>query len=364
MYYNSDDISPPSSTTAATTSTPITAIHGDIIQSHILNRLDGPTLSSTSCASSQMLALCSDDHLWRDICNATWPSTTDSDVASAISAFPSGHRSFYSDAYPAIKPNYMPMAFKKPDTRSTTALELEDTSITTCEQLISAVDIFYDDELVYSKVLDTKTTSSWFLSTPFRIDLLTQKETVHIPMKIVDDDSSSNPDHHHHHHHHENNIINTNANRLRISWILIDPSKKRAINVASREALEARRHWLTSDVQFRYATVVMAGEQHPVQCAVLVTCGDAHVREVSLQVEDMEGKVLPGRDSLVILGRAMEGQRCKCDKSLEKDMYETFLNMRLNFREMKQRRERYLDMACVVTGILLFFAILVRLLWR
>ncbi|KAG8387466.1 hypothetical protein BUALT_Bualt02G0024200 [Buddleja alternifolia] len=320
--------------------TPITAIHPDIIQSHILNKLDGPTLAATSCASAQLLSLCKDDYLWKDICNSAWPSTADRRVAAAISAFPSCHRSFYNDSFPSLHHHQS----NKPQHIHHRAM---DTS-----ELISAVDIFYDDVLIYSKVLVTETLSTWFLGLPFRLDLLEPKEIVLTPLKFDQDGGAWK---------------SLAEERLRVSWILIDPFKGRAVNVASRQVVEARRHWLTEDMQLRYATVV-AGGGEPVQCGVVVTCGgeeggELHVREVCMQIESMEGKIINGMDSLVILQDAMEGQRSKGDSKTERETYEMFVRMKIQSRERKQRREKSLDLVFIATGVSIFFAIFIYFLW-
>ncbi|KAK6163677.1 hypothetical protein DH2020_000541 [Rehmannia glutinosa] len=319
--------------------TPISAIHPDIIQSHILNRLDGPTLASTSCASAQLLSLCKHDYLWKDICNSTWPSTTHPLVRAAISAFPSGHRSFYSDAFPALRGSESHHRRRAWDT----------------PELISAVDIYYDDELIYSKVLVTETLSPWFLCTPLRLDLLDPKETVATPMEFSGGGAWEA----------------RAEERLRVSWILIDPVRRRAVNVASRKAVEARRHWLTADMQLRFAVVVAAGDAGVmVECGVVISCrgeegGQVRVREVSMQVESMEGKILNGMDGLGVLEAAMAEQRRKSDSKTERDIYERFLKMKAQCRERKQRRERDLDTACIATGIsIFFFAFLVFFLSR
>ncbi|PIN25207.1 hypothetical protein CDL12_02044 [Handroanthus impetiginosus] len=287
--------------------------------------------------SLELLSLCTEDQLWREICNSTWPSTTYPSVRAAISAFPSGHRSFYSDSFPAAGGHQSKKAHQ---------VRVPDTS-----ELISAVDIYFDDKLIYSKVLVTETLSGWFLSSPFRIDLLGQKETVPTPMKF------------------DGECMELAEERLRVSWILINPSKKRAVKVTSQKAVEARRHWLTEDIQLRYATVVDGGGGEQVQCGVVVTCGgkeggELQVGEVSMQVEDMEGKILTGLDSLVTLEEAMEGQRCKSDTKTDREIYEMFLTKKIHFRERKQSRERSLDMVCVATGVSIFLAIWVFFLSR
>lgn len=337
-------MSPSSNSAAAADSdrggaTSFTGIHPDIIQSHILNRLDGPALAATSCASADLLLLCSGDHLWKDICNSTWPSTADLRVAHAISAFPSGHRSFYSDAFPAFRHHH-----------SLEAGRVSDTS-----ELISAVDICYDGALIFSKVLVTEARSPWFLCTPFRLELVDKKEMVALPL-VAKLDSGG-----------ESSCITRAEEKLRVSWILIDPAKRRAVNVASRAAVEAGRHWLSDDIQLRYASVVEADGGEMVSCSVAVTCEGKEgerlrVKEVSMQVEEMEGKLLTGAESLRILAAAMEGGRRRSDARLEREVYECFLRVKMRCRERKVRRERGVDMVCAATGISIFFAFVILFL--
>lgn len=208
--------------------------------------------------------------------------------------------------------------------------------------MISAVDIYYDDQLLYSKVLVTDTRSSWFLASPFRLDLLEPKESVPTPLKF--DDGA---------------CAGLAGERLRVNWIVIDPCRKRAVNVASVKAVESRRHWLTEGIQLRYATVAGVGGREPVQLAVVVNCsgeegGEVQLREVSMVVEDMEGVSLGGEESVVILGDAMEGWRCKRSVAWEKEVYDVFQRRRMELREMRQRRERNLDMLCVAIGFCIF----------
>ncbi|KAK6138210.1 hypothetical protein DH2020_028044 [Rehmannia glutinosa] len=270
------------STTTTTTAdhggdTPITSIHPDIIQSHILNRLDGQTLAATSCASAQLLSL-------------RRRSIMEENLQLHVVVHHSPHRPRRHLRLPV-----------RPPARS-----------------------------------------------------IDRKETVTTPLKFDGEDGA---------------CTSLAAERLRVSWILIDPTKKRAVNVASMKSVEARRHWLTDDIQLRYATVVDGGGVELVQCGVVVSCGgkeggDLQVREVSMQMEDVEGKTLTGLDSLRILESAMEGQRCKSDSEIEKDIYEMFLRTKVQFRERKLMRERNMDMACIVAGVSVFLAIWVFFLLR
>lgn len=207
------------------------------------------------------------------------------------------------------------------------------------------MDIYYDEKLIYSKVMVTETLSGWFLCSPFRLDLLDPKETVPVKFDVEEGDCRT--------------LL---EQRMRVSWILIDPKRKRAANVASMTSVETRRHWLTEDIQLRFAIVMPACGGDLVQCGVVVTCGgkeggDLQVREVTLQVEDMEGKVLNGSDILGILHEAMDGERKKSNRDIERESYEKFLKMKIQCRERNQRRERSLDMMCIATGVTIFFAL-------
>lgn len=134
------------STAAHARATPITAVHHDIIESHILTRLDGPTLASAALASRTVHALCSEEKLWRDICNSTWTSISDPRVIHVISTFPAGYRSFFFDSTPAT--------FHRTNTPPP---DHHPQSLTT--QLISAVDLHYESKLIFSKVEVTETVS-------------------------------------------------------------------------------------------------------------------------------------------------------------------------------------------------------------
>ncbi|OMO68431.1 hypothetical protein COLO4_29666 [Corchorus olitorius] len=259
------------------TTATISTVHPDIIETHILTRLDGPTLASASCASAQLRALASQEDLWTNICHTTWPSTTSQRVRHVISEFPNGSRSFFSDAFPlATRPASSRNSSENPDLPS---------------ELISAVDIYYKKELIFSKVVETETETSWFKCSPFRVDLLDQKEAVSTRITHPDTEDT----------------CRDLEDDMELSWIIIDPTGKRAMNLSSQRPVSVHRHWLSGDVQVKFAAVVGGGSSGTAtelaQCGVVVTCGgsargEMHVREVSLQVEDMDGMFLNGKDSL------------------------------------------------------------------
>ncbi|KAM0996925.1 hypothetical protein ACFX13_006922 [Malus domestica] len=319
----------------------ISVVHPDIITAHILTRLDGQTLAAASCASSELHSFSAKEKLWRDASIATWPSITDPRVNDLISTFPGGHRFFFSDSFPLL--DHSPSQFNFSPSSPTA-------------ELISAVDIFYKDQLIFSKVQESETESGWFLCSPFRVDLLDRKETVPTPIQHVGEDQKS---------------LKHLEDNLSLSWIVIDPTRKRAANLSSRTAVTVQRHWLTGEIQLRFATI-LAGEKKGeyVQCGMVVTCKrsgsegrELHVREVSMQMEGMEGNHLNGRESLVILQRAIEGGKRRKEVK-GKAKYEEYLEMKRERRERKERREKALDMICIAAGVTIFMAFWSFVLFR
>ncbi|XP_052173354.1 probable F-box protein At2g36090 [Diospyros lotus] len=325
--------------------TSIADVHPDIIRTHILARLDGPTLASATCASAQLHSLSSCDDLWRHLCHRNWPSTARPLIRHLISRFPAAHRGFYSDSFPTL--HYRSRC------RPVNSNPLR---LPPAPRLVSAVDVHYRNKLILSKVEETDTVTGWFLCSPFRIDVLDQKEKVPAPVKF---------------HGGHDTFQSDLEESLTLSWIIFDPAQNRAANFSSPRPVSVNRHWLSGDIQVRFATV-LAGQQagEPVSCTAVVTCGgreggELQVKEVSFQVEDMEGKNLSGRESLVILQEAMElGERRREKKGEEREIHAEFLKMKKERIERKQRREKRLDMVCMATGVTIFLAWALHLLRR
>ncbi|XP_004513578.2 probable F-box protein At2g36090 [Cicer arietinum] len=304
--------------TAETTT--ISAFHSDIIQTNILTRLDGSALASVASTCSRFHYLCSTEHLWENACYSTWPSTNTPCVRHAISTFPNGSRSFFADCFSS---HYL----------ATTTIETASMNLDRTPRLISAVDIFHRKRLVFSKVVETETVTGWFRCSPFRVDMLEIKDVIKCPVQ----DTCRNL-----------------GEELRLSWILIDPVSRRAVNVSSGKAVTVQRHWLSGEVNLQFATVVygeIATALEVALCSVVVTLVEEsmEVREVSLQVEDMDGKHVNGRDSLVILKRALEGGRNW--KGDGEEGHREFVKKKKEREERKKRAERRLDMLCLCVGL-------------
>ncbi|CAK8535429.1 unnamed protein product [Lathyrus sativus] len=307
------------------TNSPIANIHPDIIQSHILSRLDGTSLTSAASTASHLNSLCTENHLWQKITTATWPSLNDPFATSLISTFPSSHRSIFSDSFPSV------------DYCSPSISTVSSSSSPTGE-LISAVDLYYKGKSVFSKIHRTETHKGWFLCSPLWIEILDSNEIIQTPIKFE-----------------ENDVVEWLEENLTLSWIMIEPTCKRSVNLSSRLPVTVRRHWLTGELEVLYAVVLGL-----VQCTIKVTCcgkagGEMHVREVSFSMEDMDGRHVVGRDSLVILQGAMEnGERKKLDVEESKKRFEEFGLMKRERRERKLRREKAMDMFTMLVAIVIF----------
>ncbi|CAI0462596.1 unnamed protein product [Linum tenue] len=324
------------------TSSSLSVIHEDILRTHILNRLDGVSFLSTACASTELSSLASQDNLWRNVCRSTWPSTDLPRLQELISAFPGGHCSFFSASFPLLAANAHSQA--EPETFT--------------EELISAVDIYHRGELIFSRAVETETASSWFRCSPFRVDLLDTKDTC--PTRIPRPETEG--------------ACGELEEELTLSWVLIDPAGRWAVNVSSHRPVSVQRHWLSGEVHARFALVV-AGERGTaselVQCGIVVTCGGGiqegamHVREVSLQMENLDRMYMSGKDSLGILGRAFGGSRNGMKRERGgRGRHEEFVALKRRRRERKLRAEGAMDTLCVASTVFIFASLVLLLMWR
>lgn len=317
--------------------TTITAVHTDVIESHILTKFDGPSLASAASTSHFLNNLCNNEKLWKDICNSTWNSIKHPLVQKTISTFPGGYRSFFSDAFPLVRPNPSRGSYRYQGNTS---------------ELISSVDIQYGNDQVYSKVIVNNTDTKSFLHFSFWVDLLDCKETVKIPLKFEGD---------------ENKCMLELEKNLKLSWIVIDPARKRAVNVSSLRPVSVRPYWNGNDVQVVYATVLSGNcnggdSSEFVECRVVTTFGckegkDLKVRELSLSMEDMHMRRMSGEKCLRILEEAMEsGERKKGNGGEVKEMYEKYMELKRKKIERKTKRERRLTMVYRVSWVAYFIA--------
>lgn len=154
---------------------------------------------------------------------------------------------------------------------------------------------------------------------------------------------------------------------------MIDPTGRRAVNVSSHKAVSVERHWLSGEVQLRFATIMGGdkGTTELVQCGILVTCdisktgsNNMQVTEVSLQLEDMDGVHLMGKESLVILHKVLKAQNMKKARREDggRNRYEEYQEMKRVRKEKRIRLESTLDFASLFCiGIFAFSIAVARL---
>ncbi|XP_073004361.1 probable F-box protein At2g36090 [Typha latifolia] len=294
-------------------STTIEDIHPDVLR-RALRLLDGPALAAAGCATSHLRSLATDPALWREICLSTWPSLGHPRLLSL------SHRALFADAH------------SFPQSESATL----DSGVPVPLQLISAVDLYHGGKPVFSRVVETDASSPWFLGSPFRVDALDRKDPPPAPV--------------------------TSPAELSLSWIVIDPARRRAVNISSRSPVAVERHWYTGETLVRFATAISGFAFEAV-----VTCGEeaGHVSEISLGVEDADGITASGRDSLVILAAAMEGRRRRRGEEEEvKREYEEFVKGKRWRREKKARGEFLVDFCCTAVGAAAFVAFVLMVAFR
>lgn len=326
--------------------TTITALHSDIIETHLLTKFDGPSLASAASTSRLFSTLCNNESLWEDICYSTWNSIKHPLVRQTISSFPGGYRSFYSDSFPVLRP-------------SISKGSLRDQVLT--PELISAVDIHYGNNSVYSKVTVTDTTASGFRGSLFNVDLIKYEETVEIPVIYEGD---------------ENECMSNLEENLRLSWIVMDPTLNRAANVSSLRPVSVRPHWDGTGIKVTYATVLSGAAcgidtTEFVECRIVAFFGceegkKVELKELSLCVVDMVRTRLNGEKSLKIFKEAMESGQRKQENGDGKMVYVKYVNLKRHTKDDKKKRGDKVNRVLWVFHaiIWLFFAIsLISTLW-
>ncbi|KAK1432203.1 hypothetical protein QVD17_09097 [Tagetes erecta] len=340
------------------TTTTFTDIHSDIIQTHILPRLDGPSLSTTATASSHLKSLCSDDRLWSQISRSTWPSITHPRLHHVISTFPSGHRSFFHDCFPALTTVVNYRRHSSSDNKSNCVSYNLDREHFPSE-LISAVDIRYQNDVVYSATNFTKITTE-FLSSPVRLKVnpvyTEPAEPVDKTINLTVDEIIGAD---------ETTLSNLKAS-LTLNWILINPTSKRACNLSSVKAVSARADWVTNETHIRYVTVLPGCDPNKmVQCKIYVVLGVGEggflkVNEVVLKLHDLGSCCLNGFEFLGVVEAGL-GEKNNVRREIvdDGDRLKSYEELKEIKRERKLRVKEKDRRRVVAVNCFGFFAILV-----
>ncbi|KAG2697144.1 hypothetical protein I3843_07G091400 [Carya illinoinensis] len=346
----------------------------------ILRRLDGQTLASAACACASFCSISKEEKLWENVCSSMWPSTNREDVKSLISSI-GGFRKFYADCFPLIVNkevsenqwiNYP--EYPEEWTEAEYYGDTDEFESVLPSDFVSLVDISYKDKIICSKVLwgipNANGFDGWFYNCPFRIDLLNYadrydendgevKLSVSDGLPRIASIERERKD---------GKLWRELRDGLRLSWIVVNSKINQAANLASWSPLGGQRHWPTDkDFVLRFGSVLPAKDILPcqvVECILSMkfrvthTEGDGvqttlKLTELSMQLEDMEGAHVNGRNSLLILKEALSCRRSKNYSEVLESCH-LYSKVQSELKEEKIRNESRLDRLCILSGIAAF----------
>ncbi|KAM7495969.1 hypothetical protein LguiA_020383 [Lonicera macranthoides] len=343
----------------------------------ILRRLDGATLASAACACAAFSSISKEERLWEDVCSSMWPSTGREDVKSLISSI-GGFKKFYADCFPLIVNKEVPefrytdyVEYPEELTEAEYYGDMDESENLSPSDFVSIVDIRYKDKTICSKVIwgipNANSFNGWFYNCPFRIDLLTysardddQSGEVTLTVsdglpKIMSMERERK----------DGKLWQELHDGIRLSWIVVNRKIKQAANLSSWSPLGGQRHWPTDkDFLIRFGSVLPAKEILPcrvVECILVMkfrvtqtegvgTQTALKLTELSMQLGDMEGAHVNGRNSLLILKEALSCRRSK-NYSEALESCQLYSKVQSELKEEKMRNESRLDRLCILSGI-------------
>ncbi|GLJ55167.1 hypothetical protein SUGI_1184030 [Cryptomeria japonica] len=332
------------------------SLSSDIVR-EILKRVDGITLASAECSSSDVRSVIKEQGLWEDACSSLWPSTANHEVKQLIFSM-GGFNKFYADCFPLINVSKQLIVNSRKDCQEILnpldedddREEIDDAVF--LSDFVSVVDIHYNSEAFYSKIV-------WEI--PAADDIIDCRSSTIFPLVInlpCDSDGtlfavSTNGEE-------DVERIIFSAN-LRLSWILINRRTKNAVNLSSWRPLEAQKHnWgCNNDFTIRFGSILPAHGSLPLKLAACnivvkgtVSVGqegnDLQITGVSMQLEDMMGCQVNARDGLFVLQRAVEcGKRSKNHDQVIQNYYDV-LEIQNDLMEENLGAKSHMDPLCML----------------
>lgn len=343
----------------------------------ILRRLDGATLASAACACAAFSSISKEERLWENVCSSMWPSTSGDDVRSLISSI-GGFKKFYADCFPLIVNKEVPefrfndyLHYPEEWNEADYYDDMDELETFSPSDFVSIVDIRYKDQTICSRVLwgipNANGFNGWFFNCPFRIDLLTNsaRDDDHAgEVKLCVSDGLP-PITSMERERKDGKLWQDLHDGIRLSWILVNTKIKQAANLSSWSSLGGQRHWPTdNDFLMRFGSVLPAKDIHPcpaVECILIMrfrviqTEGvgvqtTLKLTELSMQLGDMEGAHVNGRNSLLVLKEALSCRRSKnYSEALESCLL--YSKVQSELKEEKMRNESRLDRIFILGGI-------------
>lgn len=198
-------------------------------------------------------------------------------------------------------------------------------------EIISVVDIRYDNDIIYSSVKVTDTSSADFFSSGLKIELPGVSNIIDLTVdEIAGADKAT--------------LLHLKES-LTLNWILIDPALKRAGNFSSIKPVSAKQDWATNETHVRYVTILPGRDSNEiVKCRIHLTLDvgkggkGLHVKEVMLNLEDLHYNCLNGRDFLVTMQGAIMEENKVTRKVVADDDEVNWKSYKV-FKEMKKMRK-------------------------
>eukprot|EP00249_Psilotum_nudum_P023012 c28725_g1_i2 orf=484-1230(+) len=163
-------------------------------------------------------------------------------------------------------------------------------------------------------------------------------------------------------------------NDFTLSWVLVDKTTKKMANLSSWRPLDGQRNFPNyMDFILRFGSFLPDHRLPPckvVHCNITMKCrlygsaplGDEQgssfhlkITQLSLQLEDVEGTCLNGRDSLLVLKEALACNRSK-NHAQALNSYRQYLEFRKEMKREKLRNERQLNSRRTILGIASFIS--------
>ncbi|XAR61216.1 hypothetical protein NMG60_11034856 [Bertholletia excelsa] len=335
----------------------------------IMRRVDGATLASAACTCAALHSISKEEGLWENVCCSMWPSTNREDVKSLIASI-GGFKKYYADCFPLIVNKEVPelrwnnyLDYPEELTEAEYYGDFDEFESISPSNFISIVDIRYKNKTIWSKVIwgipNVNGSNGWFQNCPFRIDLL-NSEVINLsvseglpPITSMERERK------------DGKFWQDLRNGLRLSWIVVNRKIKQAANLSSWSPLGGQRHWPTDkDFLIRFGSILPAKDILPCQAVeciitmkfqVVYTRGESvqttlKLTELSLQLGDMEGAHVNGRNSLLVLKEALSCRRSK-NYSEALESFHLYAKVQNELKEEKMRNECRLDRLCIIGGI-------------
>ncbi|XP_057538843.1 probable F-box protein At2g36090 [Amaranthus tricolor] len=340
----------------------------------ILRRLDGATLASAACTCAAFSSISKEEQIWENVCSSLWPSTNRDDVKNLIRSI-GGFRKFYADCYPlivnkdlALVPLDFFLEYPEEWPEADYFEDFEEYESSAPSDVVSLVDITYNEKPIFSKVLwgisESDTLNRWFYNSPFHVNLSNSDVSDNMEKVIISDADGLPPIESLDNERKERKLWTELQDRLRLSWIVVNRKVNRAANVSSLIPLGVQRHWPDDkDFLVRFGSVLPAEDILPcqvVECILVVKFRmfnntdsgrvNLELTQVNMQLEDMEGFHVNGRNSLMVLKKALSCRKSR-NYSEVLESCNLYSRVRSEIKEEKMRNESRVDKMCILSGI-------------